>query len=215
MVGTRTEPLFIRFANFQFTGSTLEEFFNVLMGDEIEIPLEEIFLYYRTEDSEYFGGPPHLTETEKERISNDLESVRSWFTALLLALTQQENYDSCLESINSLCSEIPISFRRHHKDPGRLELANPSVEKVEQIGWGDFVSRIIALDLGKYLLSQPATKIRLCKWRDCQKFFAERSLKADFCSDHCRQLFHRADLSRKHYYRDRMREYRSQGRHKW
>lgn len=205
------EPLFVKFVNFQFRHKPLEDFFATLNRAGVEIPLEELFLYYRTEDKEYTNGPQFLTEVEKEKIAKDLESDRQEFRKVLLNVSNKRKFGTGLEKINFHCAEIPIQFTYHKKDPGKLDLAPPSVESISEVGWANFIQALVAVDLGKYLMKSPATRIRLCKKKDCRKFFTLRGGKAVFCSNDCKRLFHYLPRKDSGYFRGYMKERRIKG----
>lgn len=189
-----SEPLFVKFANFHFAPETLDEFFALLNSAGIETPLEELFLYYRTEDGESLKRKRSLTKTEKEKISQDLESDRLEFRNLLKGfrdyhfykkdLTRaskddvetveaQHFYETCIETLNDYCSNAPLQFNTAEKDSHKLDLRLPSISKIEEIGWRDFSLTLMATDLGKYLLLNPITKIKFCAREDCGKFCCE------------------------------------------
>lgn len=206
-----SEPLFIEFANFQFKHKPLGKFFAMLKHIGVEIPLEELFIYYRTEDKEYTNGQQFLTEVEKEKISKDLESDRQEFKNLLLNLINRHKFGTGLEKINYYCAETPLQFTYHKKDPGKLDLAAPSVESLGEVGWANFILGFMAIDLGKYLMKNPTARIGLCPKDDCKKFFIKRSLKAKFCSPHCKNEFHHNEKRDSGYFRKFMQENRIKG----
>ena len=98
------EPLFIDFVNFHFRSETVEEFFTLLRDQGIKVPLEELFLYYRTKDKAYLKGPRVLTKSEEVKIAKELEPDRAEFESLLGFLMEGKNPDWCLERINFLCA---------------------------------------------------------------------------------------------------------------
>lgn len=197
----KSEPLFIKCANFHFIKEPVEKFFKIL-EDQAALPREDLLIYIRTENDEFFDDTSPLTESEKAKISEELESEKLEFRKLLLALTfvredyefAKENYQCCVESINSLCAEIPMQFSHHKKHThkkhfGKLDLASPSLDNIEEVGWANFILGLMAIDLGKYLMGNPAERIKLCL--HCKKFFIHRNRKAKFCSEDCHDLYHR------------------------
>lgn len=218
----KSEPLFIEFANFDFTKEPIEKFVKILEHEAV-LPPDELLIYLRTQDDNRFDDTSPLTESEKAKISEELESDRQGFRKLLLALTfvrenydfVNENYDACLESINSLCAEIPIQFTQNKNHFGKLNIALPSLENVdiEEVGWAGFILGLMAIDLGKYLMEHPVTKIRLCKKEDCGKFFTHRRRNGIYCSFDCKELLYRKKYGGK-YNREHVREHRSRKREK-
>jgi hypothetical protein len=228
------EPLFIRFANFHFTANPVEDFFEILEQAGIEVPIEELLLYYRTEDEKSPKRKRSLTNTEKERISQDLESDRLELRNLLKGLRDyhlykknltraskdevesveaQHFYETCIETLNDYCSNAPVQFIIAAKDSQKLELGSPSTNNIEEIGWRDFPLTLMAMDLGKYLLLNPITKIKFCAKEDCGKFFTRRGGKAVFCSDACKKLHHYISKRDSGYFRNKMKEGRSKGKY--
>ncbi len=213
-VRNRSEPLFIEFANFDFTKESAEKFFKAL-EDETASPLKELLIYMRTKNDERFDDTSPLTESEKEYISQELESDRQEFRKLLLILTfvrqnydfVDQNYDACLESINSFCAEIPIQFTQDKIHFGKLNVALPSPENIdiEGVGWAGFILGLMAIDLGRYLMKNQVTKIKLC--RNCKKFFTRRKLGTEYCSEDCHDLYHRKRLG-KEYYKEAVTKHR-------
>ena len=214
-----SEPLFIKFANFKFTKESIEEFFGIL-EDETTLSVKELLIYIRTENDEYFDDTSPLTELEKEHISQELESDKLEFRKLLSALTfvrqkydfVNENYEACVESLNSLCAVIPAQFTHHKhymdkKHFGKLDFLLPSLENIntEEVGWADFILGFMALGLGIYLRTSPVTKIRLCP--NCDKFFIHRKGKAEYCSEDCHDWYNRKKLS-KEYVKEAVRKHR-------
>jgi hypothetical protein len=204
----KSEPLFIEFANFDFTKEPIEKFFKILEHKAV-LSSDELLIYFRPQDDNRFDDSCALTESEKAKISEELESDRQEFRKLLSVLTfvrekydfVNENYDACLESINSLCAEIPIKFAQDKIHFGKLNIALPSLEKIdiEEVGWAGFIIALMAIDLGKYLMRNPATRIRLCANHDCQKFFTRRRLNSEFCSEDCHDLYHRKRLGKEYF----------------
>lgn len=211
------EPLFILFANFQFNDESLEDFFTMLSRADVEIPLEEIFLYFRPEDKEYINGPDSLTRVDKEKILKDLQSDQGEFRSLLSRLVVKDKEDKedklhfFFDKGNLYCSEIPVQFTYHKKRPGKLDLAAPSINSIGEVGWANFILGLVAVDLGKYLMDSPVTKIRLCKKKDCRKFFTRRAGNAIFCSDYCKNEFHHNEKRDSGYFRGFMKERRIKG----
>jgi hypothetical protein len=205
------EPLFVKFVNFRFKHEPLQDFFAMLNSAGVEIPLEELFLYYRTEDKEYPNGPQFLTQVEKDKISKDLESDRQEFRNLLLSVINKRKFGTGLEKINLHCAEIPLQFTYHKKDPGKLDLAAPSVESLGEVGWANFILGLVAVDLGKFLMENPVNRIRSCKKKDCGRLFTRRGGKAIFCSDYCRAKFHYNEKKDSGYFRKFMKERRPKG----
>ena len=174
-----------------------------------------------------------MTQTEKERVSQDLESDRLELRNLLKGLRDyhlykknliraskdevesaeaQHFYETCIETLNDYCSNAPVQFITAAKDRQKLELGLPSANDIEEIGWRDFPLTLMAMDFGKYLLLNPITKIKFCAKEDCGKFFTRRGGKAIFCSDDCKRKFHYASLKDKGYFRTKMQKRRSEGK---
>ncbi len=183
------EPLFIDFVNFHFRSETVEEFFTLLKDKGIKVPLGELFLYYRTEDKAYLEGPRVLTKSEEDKIAKELECDRSEYESLLGFLMEGENPAWCLERINFLCAELSLSFSYNEEDHTSLKLSMPSLN-IEEVGWANFISTLMAVDLASYLLQNPMRKIRRCKNDKCLKFFTWRGLKASFCTEDCKEKHH-------------------------
>jgi hypothetical protein len=215
------EPLFILFANFQFNDESLEDFFSMLSRAGVEISLEEIFLYFRPEDKEYINGPDSLTRVDKEKILKDLQSDQDEFRSLLSRLVVKDKEDKedklhfFLDKGNLYCSEVPIQFTYNKKHPGKLDIASPSLGNIEEAGWGNLILGFMAIDLGKYLMENPVTRIRLCKKEDCGKFFTQRGGKAAFCSEACKRLFHYIPRKESGYYRKHIKQGRNMGKYKY
>jgi hypothetical protein len=212
-----SEPLFVKFANFQFSNETIDDFFKMLKDEGVDVLLEELFIYYRTEDKEYINGPQSLTGVDKEKILKDLESDQEEFKNLLSKLPVKEKEDKedklhfFLDKGNLYCSEVPVQFTYHKKDPEKLDLAPPSLENIEEVGWAGFILGLMAIDLGKYLMKNPVSRIRLCRKKDCEKFFTQRGGKAIFCSDYCKNEFHHNEKRDSGYFRGFMKERRIKG----
>lgn len=205
----KSQPLFVEFANFKFTPESLENFFVILEREGIEVPLEEIFLYFRTEDRDYINGPKALTTVDKKKILKDLKSDQEEFKRLLTKLIRKDNDDKLqffLDKGNAYCSEIPVQFTYHKKHHGkRLDLAPPSSESIEEIGWANFILGLVAVDLGKYLMKTDVTRIRLCL--DCKRFFTHRRLDAEYCSEDCHDWYNRKRYG-KEYNREAVKKHR-------
>jgi hypothetical protein len=125
----------------------------------------------------------------------------------------QHFYETCIETLNDYCSNASVRFIIAPKDKQRLELGLPSAINIEEIGGRDFTLTLMAMDLGKYLLQNPITKIRFCAKDDCGKFFTRRSGKAIFCSDDCKRKSHYTSFRDKGYFKNKMKEGRSKGKY--
>jgi len=212
-----SEPLFINFANFKFKHDPLEDFFTMLNRAGVQIPLEELSIYHPTEDQEYINARRSLTKIDEEKILEDLKSDQKEFKNLLSKLVRKNKDDKedklhfFLDKGNPYCYEVPIQFTYHKKYPGKLEIASPALDDIEEVGWAYFILGLMAVDLGKYLMENSVTKIRLCKKKDCKKFFTLRGGNAIFCSDYCKNKSHHNARRDSGYFRRYMKERRIKG----
>ncbi len=215
---SKSEPVFIQFANFNFKNESLEDFLALLKRTGVEIPLEEFSLHYPPEDKEDIIGPQSLTGTAEENILEGLKLDQEKFRDLLSKLVRKEKKDErdrlhfFLDKGNHYCSDVPIQFAYHKEHPGKLDIAPPSID-IEEVGWENLILGVMAIDLGKYLMENRVTKIRLCKRDDCGRFFTRLAGQAIFCSDHCKKLFHYLLRRNSGYYRDKMKKGREKGKY--